>query len=64
MYVQHVHVCAHAHIAPRAALLCSQVGPEKQCRDMLTSERRTASLVYFGSLLGTIFSVFVLQVSK
>ena len=37
------------------------VGPAKQCRDMLTPERRTASIVYFVTLFGTLWSVFVLK---
>ena len=37
------------------------VGPEKQCRDMLAPERRTASIVYVVSLVGSLLSVFVLK---
>ena len=37
------------------------VGPEKQCRDMLAAERRTASLLYMGALAGTLTSVFILK---
>ena len=44
--------------------ICSSaflVGPAKQCRDMATPERRTASAVYVLSLLATLLSVFVLK---
>ena len=37
------------------------VGPEKQCRDMFTPERRIASLTYLTTLVGTMISVFVLR---
>ena len=37
------------------------VGPEKQCRDMSAPERRTASLVYVVTLIGTLTCVFVLK---
>ena len=37
------------------------VGPSKQLRDMLAPERRKASLLYLGSLFGTLTSVFVLK---
>lgn len=37
------------------------VGPAKQCRDMLAPERRTASTVYVVTLVGTLWSVFVLK---
>jgi hypothetical protein len=37
------------------------VGPEKQCRDMLAPERRTASLLYLGALAGSLISVFILK---
>ena len=38
------------------------VGPEKQCRDMLTPERRLASLTYLLTLVGTLVCVFVLRI--
>lgn len=37
------------------------VGPQKQCRDMLQPERRTASFVYIVTLFGTLGCVFVLK---
>jgi len=39
------------------------VGPSKQCRDMFTPERRMASLIYIGTLFGTLVSVFVIKIS-
>ena len=41
-----------------------QVGPAKQCRDMLAPERKAASLLYFTTLMGTLLSVFVLKVRR
>ena len=38
------------------------VGPAQQCRDMLTPERRIASLVYVCTLAGTLVSVFVVKI--
>lgn len=38
------------------------VGPAKQCRDMCAPERRSASLLYIASLIGTLISVFVIKV--
>ena len=38
------------------------VGPQKQIRDMMSPERRTASLIYVVSLIGTLSCVFVLKV--
>jgi len=38
------------------------VGPAKQCRDMLAPERRTASLMYVSTLIGTLISVFIIKV--
>ena len=37
------------------------VGPQKQIRDMLSPERRTASLIYVVSLFGTLLCVFALK---
>ena len=37
------------------------VGPSRQCRDMLQPERKTASLLYLTSLVGTLVSVFWLK---
>ena len=37
------------------------VGPSRQCRDMLAPERRTASLLYMASLVGSLVSVFWLK---
>ena len=38
------------------------VGPAKQCRDMSSPERRTASMVYVVTLCGTLWSVFKLKI--
>lgn len=38
------------------------VGPQKQIRDMMSPERRMASIIYLISLFGTIGCVFVLKV--
>lgn len=38
------------------------VGPGQQCRDMLTPERRIATLVYVCTLTGTLVSVFVVKI--
>ena len=37
------------------------VGPAKQCRDMCAPVRRGASLLYVGSLGGTLFCIFYLH---
>ena len=37
------------------------VGPSRQCRGMFAPQRRTASLLYLGSMTGTLLTVFYLK---
>ena len=39
------------------------VGPARQCKTMLAPQRRTASLVYIGTLVGTLVSVFAFRLA-
>eukprot|EP00316_Scyphosphaera_apsteinii_P015671 CAMPEP_0119301070 /NCGR_PEP_ID=MMETSP1333-20130426/2916_1 /TAXON_ID=418940 /ORGANISM="Scyphosphaera apsteinii, Strain RCC1455" /LENGTH=400 /DNA_ID=CAMNT_0007303043 /DNA_START=119 /DNA_END=1321 /DNA_ORIENTATION=- len=39
------------------------VGPARQCRDMLSPQRRFISLLYLGTLVGTLVSVFLLKIA-
>jgi hypothetical protein len=58
--------CPHRYTLGNVLALGSSsflVGPAKQCRDMLSPERRAASIIYLTSLIGTLVSVFVIKVA-
>ena len=39
------------------------VGPTRQCKGMFAAQRRTASILYIGTLVGTLVAVFVFKLA-